>query len=113
MKHYDDSELIEVHFLPDENAEAEAHLAACTDCAARMKSVAASLRAHSAGPGDAVDAKPEFFWERQNVEIRRKISRERASHHIGRLLSIAATLMLLVGGSFLIAHRQNGIVPTA
>lgn len=108
MKHYDESELIEVHFLPAEHVDARSHIAGCAECADRMASLADSLRAHAAGPENAADAMPEFFWERQSVEIRRKISRGNSSHNIGRLISIAAMLVLLVGASFLAVRRHSG-----
>ena len=78
MKHYDESELIEVHFLPAEHAEARSHIAGCAECAARMKNLADALQTHAAGPENAADAMPEFFWERQSVEIRRKLARGNA-----------------------------------
>lgn len=112
MRHYDDTELIELHFLPAENPEARGHVAACDDCGERMRHLAEMLREHAAGPEKATEAKPEFFWERQAVEIRRKTALESKPHHFARFLSIAAMLVLLIGGSFLVSRRQHSVMQT-
>lgn len=111
MRHYDETELIELYYLPTADGDVPEHLAVCGACRTRYASLAATLREHAAGPERRTDAKPEFFWERQAVRVRQRIDRGATSPHFAQLISIAATILLLVGGSFLVFRHNAGIVP--
>lgn len=113
MKHYDEAELIESFYLPSEDGEAQSHLAACGECSRRNAAVREILQLHGAEASRHANAQSEFFWHRQQIGIQRKIARGRLLHRLAQLASIAAMLVVLVGGMFVVGRHRREIVPMA
>ncbi|HUF16650.1 MAG TPA: hypothetical protein VMS12_01255 [Thermoanaerobaculia bacterium] len=107
MKHYTEVDLLEVHYLPPEALiPVHKHLSACRECMSKYDSLQKKLRSSAEVSCSRIEQKPATFWDRQRFSIMRKIQshpRQVARKPaIGKLLAVAAMLLIMVSGVVLV-----------
>jgi hypothetical protein len=93
--HYTEADLLETWYTqPGESMPVMMHLADCRDCARRYESLERKMRTmHSCGT-----ERPETFWARQRLAIRRRTTQDgTARPHVARFAA-AAVVTLALGG---------------
>lgn len=111
MRHYSELELLEQVYLPGE-AEATRHLEACASCRAALERLRAELGSIRDEFDRRVDRKPEAFWDGQRAAIlaRTRTRTERATVTPLRAWALAASLVIAVGGGWMIRERLQAPV---
>lgn len=99
MKHYSEADLLETYYTqPGESMPVMMHLAACSDCAARYERLERKLREAAVCNTE----KPATFWQRQRLQIMRRVDAKRANAaSVARTLRVAAAAILafFLGGA--------------
>jgi hypothetical protein len=107
MKHFNEIDLIELHYLGDEAVEMRAHVEVCDECAARFRGIASTLTESATAQRDEL---PEFFWARQKQAILRRVAAERCSwwrKPVARFSVAAGFALVITAGWLLVASRQT------
>ncbi|MGH9421154.1 MAG: hypothetical protein ACRD3J_14350 [Thermoanaerobaculia bacterium] len=99
MKHYSEADLLETYYTqPGESMPVMMHLASCRDCAARYERLERKLREAAVCHTE----KPATFWQRQRLQIMRRVDAKQASAaSAARTLRVAAAAILafFLGGA--------------
>lgn len=99
MKHYSEADLLETYYTqPGESMPVMMHLADCRDCAARYERLERKLREAAACNTE----KPATFWQRQRLQIMRRVdARQASAAAVARTLRVAAAAILafFLGGA--------------
>ncbi|HEU5163631.1 MAG TPA: hypothetical protein VFV54_10830 [Thermoanaerobaculia bacterium] len=112
MRHYSELELLDEVYLPGES-EMKAHLAACASCRARAERLRAELGSIREGFERRVESKPEAFWQKQRASVMARVNRP-SERNVLRPLgawALAATLVIAVGGGWILRDRGTEVVP--
>jgi anti-sigma factor RsiW len=111
MRHYSELELLDQVYLPGE-AETTRHLEACASCRAALERLREGLGSIRDEFDRRVDRKPEAFWEGQRGAIlaRTRKGTERATVTPLRAWALAASLVIAVGGGWMIRERLQAPV---
>jgi hypothetical protein len=104
MPHFSDVDLLEELYLPGES-EAGEHLRACSPCRDRLAALREDLDTIRTGFDRRIAAKPDSFWDAQRASVMAKVQRRRARPVLLRRWALAATLVLAVGGGWLLVDR--------
>jgi anti-sigma factor RsiW len=97
--HLTDADLVALVLLPDDAPDARLHLAACSECAARIDRVTNEVTRHREEHADSVEAHDATFWKRQELAIMRDVAR--ASRRTApRRGFVAAAILAVALGSF-------------
>ena len=113
MSHYTEVELLQHYYLNESAPEIAAHVAACSECAARYGRLREKLSCSAKDHAAMVDSRPEPFWMRQRASIRRGIS-ERGTRRVAwRRLAAAAILVFLIAGGVYVVNSPRDRVEIA
>ncbi len=106
MRHYSELELLDEVYLPGE-PQMGAHLAACASCKGRLERLRNELGSIRGEFDRRIERKPDVFWERQRAAIVAKARRppERGGLRPFRSWALAATLVIAVGGGWIVRER--------
>lgn len=110
MKHYEELELLDSHYLPDAVPEQREHLLRCDLCRARLDRVSASLLRAASEIDREVESKPETFWQLQQGRITRDLAPARNVAHPWRRFAVAAGLVAVLSGG--LVYRGSTDRPT-
>ncbi|HEY0592727.1 MAG TPA: hypothetical protein VGF40_13230 [Thermoanaerobaculia bacterium] len=108
MRHYSELELLDQVYLPGE-PEASRHLEACASCRAALERLREELGSIRDEFDRRVERKPEAFWDGQRAAIlaRTRKGTERAAVTPLRAWALAASLVIAVGGGWMIRERMQ------
>lgn len=113
MKHYDENELLDLYYAGD--GDAAAHVNGCDECRQRYALLRSRLEDAARRHRGEVEAKSDFFWERQRVAIRREVSKAGAprarNSQLYRSLSIAAVFVIAFMTAALFYFRGTRVTP--
>lgn len=98
-RHLTEADLVALALLPDEAPEARLHLAACSECSARMARAADELERHRREHAESVDSRDATFWKRQELSIMREVARS-SRRAAPRRSFLAAAIVAVALGSF-------------
>lgn len=109
--HYSEADLLETYYTqPGESMPVMMHLADCSDCAARYARLEQKL--HSIAACDS--PRPETFWQRQRLQVMRRIGQERSKFagavRVTRIAAGAAFAFLL-GGAVMYKAVEPALEP--
>jgi hypothetical protein len=108
MRHYSELELLDEVYLPGESA-VSGHVEECGACRARVERIAGELESIRGEFDARLGSKPEAFWAGQRASVRRRIERKPDQGvRQFRAWALAATLVVAVGGGWMLRDRDDG-----
>ncbi|MGA7617440.1 MAG: hypothetical protein WBX15_19925 [Thermoanaerobaculia bacterium] len=111
--HYETSDLLEHYYVPDERGHLASHLRQCLECAGRFEALKREMSAAAEASRSEASSRPEWFWSRQRMAIRRRIeeggrSRFRSGWLRPRTWSYSLAGILLVAAAILTLRSDFG-----
>ena len=114
MRHYSEIELLDEVYLPGES-DMKPHLEECAECRASLGRLRSELGSIRDGFERRVASKPEAFWQSQRASVMARVKRpaERSSLRSIGAWALAATLVVAIGGGWILRDRSADPVQPA